>query len=249
MSSFDEMVDRVINESDIVMLIVDARNIFESINGNLQDKIRKKGKKLLYVINKIDLLSKEEQKKIKLRDSVMIGARKHIGTMRLLRKLMELSKGKEVTVGVIGLPNTGKSSVINALKGRHSAPTSKVSGFTHALQKIRINKNIMLIDTPGVFPYSPRHNLNFVLMGALDSEKIKDPEKTAANIIEAMEGKVEKFFDVERSYDEFETLENITIKKKMLKKGGVPDTYRMARMIIKMCQDGKIQKISKGNKN
>ena len=65
----------------------------------------------------------------------------------------DLGFGEEkFKVGVLGYPNTGKSSIINALKGRASAPTSPVSGYTKGMQWIRASKRMYLLDPPGVFP-------------------------------------------------------------------------------------------------
>ncbi|MDD5651270.1 MAG: 50S ribosome-binding GTPase [Candidatus Nanoarchaeia archaeon] len=234
-----ELVDSVIRNSDIVLIVLDARMIKDSMNKYIEDKIKRYRKKYLYVINKIDLISKEEQNKIDLENSVQISARLHINTLTLFRKIKEISKGKEVTVSVVGFPNTGKSAVINALKGRRSAPISPVSGYTKNLQRVRIDKNLLMVDTPGVFNYSNKKEI--VLLGVINVENLENPEYTATELIQSLNGQIEKYFDVEIKKDHFETLEEIAIKKHILKKGGLPDTKRMAVDIIRMCQKGKIK--------
>ncbi|SRR3989344_3175343 len=243
MANWRKIVDNVIYTSDIILLIIDARDTWVSRNRDLEYKIGQLGKKYIYVINKCDLLEEQDVRKIKMPNSIKISATLHSGTVRLLKKIIELSKGKEATVGVVGLPNTGKSSVINALKGRKSAPTSSISGFTKGLQKIRISKNIMMLDTPGVLPWGKRSSddIELVAIGTRDAGKIKDADMAAALMIERFNGKIEEFFGVEKCEDTYDTLENIALKKKILKKGGEPDAVRMGRRIIELCQRGDIR--------
>lgn len=225
--------------SDIVLVVLDARMVDKSMNKFIDNKIKKYGKRYLYVINKVDLISKREQDRIKLRNSIEISARNHVSTVRLLKKIRELAKGRPVTVGVVGFPNTGKSTLINALKGRRSAGTSSISGYTKALQMIRVTKDIMMMDTPGVLHYTK--NTDLLSIGVLNAESLKDPEMSAAKLIESLNGKIEAYFGVERKEDSFEILEDIALKKNMLKKGGLPDIKRMAIEIIRLCQKGKIK--------
>ncbi len=244
MASFNALVSNVVQQSDIVLVVVDARNIEESIHKDIEAKLIGMKKPFLYVINKCDLLTKQEQKQITLQNAVQISATKHLGTMRLLRKIMELAKGLHVTVGIVGYPNTGKSTIINALKGRHSAPTSPISGFTRSLSKVRINRKIIIIDTPGVFdhkPLSPSENIALVALGTVDPARLKDPEHTVMQLIETMNGRIEKYYGVKKSNDPLETLEAIALKKHMLLKKGLPDTIRMSKEIITQCQKGTIR--------
>ncbi|MBU0930223.1 MAG: 50S ribosome-binding GTPase [Nanoarchaeota archaeon] len=235
----NDLVDQVIRNSDIILIVIDARMINQSINKFIADKIKKYRKRYMYVINKIDLISKQEQNKINLENSIEISARNKISTVRLLNKIRELAKGKPITVGVVGFPNTGKSTLINVLKGRKSAGTSPISGYTKGLQNIRITKDIMIIDTPGVLHYT--NDVDLLALGVLNVESLKYPEVSAVKLIELLDGKIEAYFGVERKEDSFEILDDIAIKRNILKKGGVPDTNRMAIEIIRLCQKGKIR--------
>ena len=239
MGRTDDLLDEVIKNSDIILIILDARMINQSINKFIESKIEYYKKRYLFVINKIDLISKQEQNKINLKNSIEISARNYISTVRLLNKIRELAKGKPVTVGVVGFPNTGKSTLINVLKGRKSAGTSPVSGYTKVLQMVKITKDIMMIDTPGILHYT--NDTDMLAMGVLNAESLKDPEMSAVKLIESLDGKIEAYFGVERKEDSFEVLKEIAIKKNILKKGGVPDIKRMAIEIIRSCQTGKIK--------
>ncbi|MBD3313900.1 GTPase RsgA, partial [Candidatus Woesearchaeota archaeon] len=222
----EALVDRVIRNSDIILIVVDARRIEESTNRLIEIKVRKAGKKFLYVINKCDLVPKSEQKRIP--DSVRISARNRLGTLRLLRRVKSMADKQDVVVGVVGFPNTGKSTLINTLKGKKSAGTSPVAGYTRGLQKLRITKNILMIDTPGVLPYSKKKP-SYALIGAVDPDKLDDPEMAAADLIEGLDGRIEKHFGVRKLSDRMKTLEAIAKKKGVLKRGGEPDTKRMAK--------------------
>lgn len=241
MHKFDRIVNEVIARSDILLLVIDARRVEGSINRFLEKKLEKEGKKFIYVINKCDLITEEEQKKIKMKNSIQVSAMKHLSTMKLLRKIMEIGKGKKVSVGVIGYPNTGKSTVINALKGKHSAMTSSVSGYTKGKQKVKISQKITLIDTPGVIPYEDKEEIDSLIIGSIDANKVKDPELAAIQLIEELDGKIEDYFGVEKSEDAEETLEKIALKKNIVKKGKYPDTARMGKEIIMLWQKGKIR--------
>lgn len=238
MNRYEGRVEKVIRESDLLLIIVDARHPYKSLNKKLLNRVVRQHKKFLYVVNKIDLVTKEEQDMIRLPDAIFISAKKHIGTMRLLRKIREHAKGEDITVGVVGFPNTGKSSVINALKGKESAKSSSVSGLTRHLQKVRITKNVLMIDTPGVYSY---HHMDNVRIGAVDPDKIKEPEYAAAELIDELDGKVEAHFKVDRNEDALDTLEEIAVKMNIYKKGKVPDVRRMGVQVLRLWQKGKIR--------
>ncbi|MCK5023869.1 MAG: 50S ribosome-binding GTPase, partial [Candidatus Aenigmarchaeota archaeon] len=147
---------------------------------------------------------------------------------------------KKMFVGVLGYPNVGKSSLINMMKGRRSTGISPLSGKTKAKQVIKTSTTLYFIDTPGVTPYFEKDQLKFMFTNVTDYTKIKDPETMAERLMEKFPGKIEKFYGVSVNEDKRETIEAIAIKKHVLKKGGMPDTKRMAVTIIMKWQRGKL---------
>ena len=129
-SNFWQMVNKVIHQADILLEVVDARMITETRNLEIEERIHKLDKKLILVVNKADLVGLEilKKKKAQLRkegmDCIFLSARKHLGNTILKRRIMRFAEG-DTRIGVLGYPNTGKSSVINVLKGvSASHPTS-----------------------------------------------------------------------------------------------------------------------------
>lgn len=235
----------VIKQSDIVLMILDARAGKETVNSTILSMLE--GKKFLYVINKIDLVPESEWQALKktIKPSIAISSTKHLGTMMLLRKINEIAHGDEVVVGVVGYPNTGKSSLINALRNRASASVSPVAGHTKAIQKIRVSKHIVLLDTPGVLPYQDKRNENrrtvHEYLGTIDVHKLRDPDIVFNNLITEYPGMVEKYFGIEPGGDYEELLEVLCKKKNILRPGNKPDLPRMARQVLIEFQSGKMR--------
>jgi ribosome biogenesis GTPase A len=245
MANFWRVVNEVINKSDILIVVADARFPEESINSEILKKIDKK--KYMIVFNKIDLLGPVTKKRLnevskKFEFSMCVSAKQHCKTMVLLRKLNAIAQGKHVVVGVLGYPNTGKSSIINALKGKNSAPVSPRAGYTHGLQKIVVTEKITLIDTPGVIPYGERNNFDLqILIASKNIEELKDSECVAMRLMEGLDGVVEKYYGVEKQKDLDVTIEKIAMKLNLVKRGNVPDSCRASIRIIKDWQLGKIK--------
>jgi len=181
---YPEVMKDVVRISDIVLEILDARYIEETRNLEVEKDVLKKGKVLVYVFNKSDLVDiKELESQIPnwMRPYVFISATKNIGlkdikarikmeAKRILKNrgsvdsknkkdkddsiIKDLGSKKRIHVGVIGYPNAGKSSVINFITRRGVAKTAKQAGFTKGMQKIRMSENILILDTPGVIPES-----------------------------------------------------------------------------------------------
>ena len=160
------------------------------------------------------------------------------------------TKGKErgystVHVGVIGYPNTGKSSLINLLIGRASAKTGSEAGFTKGIQKLRLVKGIHLLDSPGVIPAEDYSMINeekiaqHVKVGGRSHNQVKDPEIALNEIVKSNKKDIEKFYDF-KFEDAEELIEVMGKKKGLLKRGGEVHGDRVARVILKDWQSGKI---------
>ena len=248
------MVNKVIDEANVLLLVLDARMVEETRNDEIEAKVKEAGKPLIYVLNKCDLVDKYvvEQYKSKIPNSVFISSKDHLGTTMLRTKIMIAAHRLglvKVKVGVLGYPNVGKSSVINALKGKGSAKTSSMSGYTRHLKNIRTSK-IMLIDTPGVIPYSDTSKTKgnktesahskHAFIGTIDHTKEKNPDIIAAQLITHFPGVIEGHYGVPIAEDAEETIEAIAQKYNLKSKGNLPDVLRCSRMILKDWQIGKI---------
>ena len=248
MANYWKIVNRVIYNADVLLLLLDSRMVNETRNPEIEEKIKKAGKTVIYVITKCDLVDKKFVEKYKriLRPSVFVSAKDHLGTSILREKMIIEGKRsvpdkKKITVGVLGYPNVGKSSLINALKGRRAASTSILSGHTRGVQKIKADNRIILLDTPGVIPNRENDANKHAFIGTIDYTKAKNPDLNVIELMVHFPGKIESFYGVEESEDKEETLEKIAIKKKVLKKGNNPDIENMSRRILRDWQKGTIK--------
>jgi hypothetical protein len=246
-TSFWKTVNQIIRQADIILEVLDARFIEETRNREIEQKAARFGKKIIYVINKSDLVSKYEliEAKKNLHPCVFISCTKHQGTSILKKTILKLGNRPKIRVGVLGYPNTGKSSLINSLKGRKSAPTSPLSGFTKSEQWIRIDPRIMMIDSPGVVPFGEKWELKHVLIATTDYSSAQDPDLLAMDLIKIYKGRIESHYGVKTQKDAEKTLEEIALKHRKIKKGGLPDIETMSRIMIKDWQAGRIRKAGK----
>jgi hypothetical protein len=251
---FPKIVKEMIDKSEIVVEVLDARFIEETRNPELEKHIKETGKKLIYAINKIDLINiLEVKKKLDERElfpHVFISCRERKGAKNLRNRIkIEASKIKtenpKLHVGVIGYPNTGKSSVINFLTGRGSAKTAKEAGFTKGVQKIKLSDNILIWDTPGVIPEKEleagNRRIKLAKIGVKAYDKVKDPDFFVAEIMKCYPGVFENFYGIKANGDSEMLIEELGRKRHLIKRGNEVDIDRTARTILKDWQDGKIK--------
>jgi len=254
---YPKIVLDLIKISDLVLEVLDARFPEETRNLELEELIKQNGKKVIYVLNKIDLVDvekkKEEMRKLKLYPYVLVSCRKRIGSTELRNRIKMEAKNvvldgnmKRVQVGVIGYPNTGKSSLINFLTGKNSAKTGAAPGFTKGMQKIRLTSEILILDTPGVIPDKDYSNTDskaisgHTKVGARSFDKVKDPDVAVAYLMKDYSKEIESFYGVDANGDSELLLEEVGKKNNLLKKGGVVDDDRAARLVLRDWQIGKI---------
>ncbi len=243
MHNFEGVVNKVIEKSDIVLEVLDARFIDETRNSKIEHKVKNKNKILIHVINKCDYVDKRHLDEIKkgLENCVFVSAKKYLGTTLLKQKIKTLAnknKIKKPIVGVVGYPNVGKSSIINVLKGTCSAKTSAEAGYTKAEQYLRVSKDFLMIDTPGVIAKG-KNEEELVLIGAKNPYTIEDPDLAVIKLIKNHPGLIEKRYGVEIKSDKEATIEDIALKLNLKKKGNLPDIERTARRILQDWISGK----------
>ncbi len=249
MANFWDIVNKVIQQSDVLLEVLDSRLPELTRNPEVEEKVKAAGKKLILVLNKCDLIGQKTAEKEKKRMSkeypvVFLSTKQHQGTKLLREAILMKEEKPEVTVGVLGYPNTGKSSLINVLKGRKAASTSAHAGHTRALQRIRVTNRIMMLDSPGVIPFEEKDEVKHVLIGAKMFSDIKNPDVSACELIGYLNTNfpnlLSSFYSVEGSDDSFTFLEQIAVKRNLKSPGDVFDTDKAARLVLQDWQLGKI---------
>ncbi len=252
---FPVAVRDMIRTCDIILEILDARAIEKTRNLELEKIVKENGKKIIWIINKADLVNINELKMnydfSELKPYVLFSSKSKVGKAKLREVLkIEVKRlkmhGKKARVGIIGYPNTGKSTLINSLAGGGKVKTSPESGFTKSISKIRFNKDILILDTPGVIPDSESSNESLLdlkkhaQISVKTFDKVKNPDLIVMEIMRKFPGKLQGFYNI-REDDVEIFLEKIAEKNNFLKKGGAFDVDRAARFVLKTIQEGKIR--------
>jgi len=252
---FPKLVLEVIKISDIILEVLDARFLEDTRNLEVEDEIRNAGKKIIYVLNKSDLVDKNKIKRkaeeFGIYPYVLISCTKRQGSRQLRERIKIEASRVETTydriqVGIIGYPNTGKSSLINLLTGKTSAAVGAEAGFTKGMQKIRLTADIMIIDTPGVIPsdsYSGKEEdiAKHAKVGARTYDKVKDPEFSVLKLFEKYSKQIESFYKINSDSNVETFLNELGKKRNFLKKGNEIDMDRTARIVLKDWQLGNIK--------
>ncbi|MCG2727283.1 MAG: 50S ribosome-binding GTPase, partial [Candidatus Methanoperedenaceae archaeon] len=193
MASNKMMVKDVIKKADILLEVIDARFPDETRNSEVERDVTRSKKPFIIVLNKCDLVSKEILEKTKSRLSkiaptVFVSSKERFGTTMLRHMILETAgiKWRDILVGSLGYPNTGKSSVINGVAGRHLAGTSSISGYTKGVQLIDGGSRIMFLDTPGVIPFGENDEYIQGILSVKDATHLHDPIGVAMKIIDKL---------------------------------------------------------------
>lgn len=174
--------------------------------------------------------------------------------IQLLRQFSTLhTDRKQISVGFIGYPNTGKSSIINTLRQKKVCQVAPIPGETKVWQYITLMKRIFLIDCPGIVPPSAKDTESDILFrGVVRVEHVSNPEQYIPDMLKKCERKhLERTYEIkgwtrfeedpsllERASTEF--IELIARKQGRLLKGGEPDESGVAKQILNDFNRGKI---------
>lgn len=159
--------------------------------------------------------------------------------------------GKPLRVMVVGIPNVGKSSFINKIAGRTKAKAENRPGVTRGNQWFTIDKQLELLDTPGVlWPKFDDHTVGerLAFTGAV-KDNILDTELLAIRLLEILsenyrELLTARFGELDFTLDSYELLCQIGKKRGMVIRGGETDTERAANMLLEEYRNQKIGNIS-----
>ncbi len=244
------LIKELMASSDVVLEVVDIRDPISTRSVRAESLALNLSKSLIIVLNKSDLVPREVAERWKeyfeslgLR-SIYISARDRLGTKVLRSEVRGMAK-RPLVIAVVGLPKVGKSTLINALKGRHSAPTSTLPGspgYTVRSQLYSIGRGIYLIDTPGLIP-SGSGDVESVIRSE-NIDKLNNITSVAVEFIK----KVLKFnktafievYGIEE-VDPYRILEVLAVKRGWVsKKDREPLLHEAAKAVIRDYFDGKI---------
>jgi hypothetical protein len=231
---------KVLKDANVILEVVDARIPFETRNSVVEKLAKERNKEIIIILNKSDLVPEDFVKKVKKEIEkdypvVIFSAKNGKGINEILKILKEYARKKKIIkVGVLGYPNVGKSSLINALKKRKVATTSPKPGMTRGQMLVKLDEDIFLIDTPGIITLELPEEL--AQKGAWIPDKLEDPVETAikflSKIIEKSPESLKKLYKVELQEDPVKMLEKIGEKLNYKVSGGEIDYERTAKKIL-----------------
>ncbi|KAJ1501009.1 GTPase required for pre-60S ribosomal subunit nuclear export and maturation [Coelomomyces lativittatus] len=238
---------KVIDSSDVVVYVLDARDPLGTRSAKIEKYLQKEcpHKHLLFVLNKCDLIPTRTtaQWVHYLSQSVPTLAfhasiTNPFGKGALIQVLRQYARlhpeKRQLSVGFIGYPNTGKSSIINTLKKKKVCNVAPIPGETKIWQYITLMKRIYLIDCPGVV--YPDHELSeseIVLKGIVRIENIKTPEDVVPELLARVQPEhLIKTYGIETWDHANDFLDQLAKKTGRLLKGGESDLSTTAKLVL-----------------
>lgn len=174
--------------------------------------------------------------------STAIGTENLMNILKNYARVQGEAKAKQqITVGVVGFPNVGKSSLINSLKRCRAAAVGNTPGVTKSMQEINLDKNIVLIDSPGVVLATQEQSDSLILRSAVRVEDIEDPVRPVEALINRIEkNELLKYYRIANFNSTEEFLGQVARKRGMLQAGGVANMDSASRAVIRDYMNGKL---------
>ena len=266
MTKAKRMMQEDIKLIDLVIELVDARIPMSSRNPDIDELGKNKAR--LILLNKSDLAEDKQNDawavyfKEKGYSVVKVNSKKGGGIKSIHGVIQEACKEKierdrkrgilnrPVRAMVVGIPNVGKSTFINALAGKACAKTGNKPGVTKGKQWIRLNKNVELLDTPGIlWPKFEDQTvgLRLAFIGSIKDE-ILNTEELAAEMIRFMKtyyrGVLAEKYAIIESDDPYQCLADIAKSRHCLLRGNELDMAKAAILLVDDFRSGKLGKIT-----
>ncbi|ODN97413.1 nuclear GTP-binding protein [Cryptococcus wingfieldii CBS 7118] len=296
--AFMRELRKVIERSDVIIQVLDARDPEGTRSRWVEEEVRKRdmqGKKLLAVVNKIDLVpranleawlkhlrhsfatmpfksSTQNQRQNLSQNSVLLSqpttvpgqqavyselpqTSSSLGAPALLHLLKQYALStphSSLTVGVVGYPNVGKSSMINSLKRSRACAVAAMPGKTRVVQEVVLDKGVKILDCPGVVledigihqegEEGRRKQAEIMLRNCVKAELVDDPIAPVEVILNKVDSaQLEKLYNIPPYENVRDFLIRIALTRGRLGKGGVPDLEASAVQVLRDWNSGRIQ--------
>lgn len=251
---------------ELIIELVDARAPMSSRNPDMDEIGR--GKFRLILLNKSDLADEKyntlwkayfKGKGFYVQE---INARSGAGVKKIMPLVQETCREKierdrkrgiinrPVRAMVVGIPNVGKSTFINSFAGKSCTRTGNKPGVTRGKQWIRLNKNLELLDTPGIlWPKFEDQKVGerLAMIGTINDE-ILQAEELAAAVVAYLKkeypGSLARRYEVNEDQELWHLMEEICINRRCLQKGQAPDLVRGSQMVLEDFRSGRLGRIT-----
>ena len=266
MTKAKRMMQENIKLIDLVIELVDARIPLSSRNPDIDELGKNKAR--LVLLNKADLAEDKwndawaEYFKKKGFSVVKVNSRKGGGIKSIQGVIREACAEKierdrkrgivnrPVRAMVVGIPNVGKSTFINALAGKACAKTGNKPGVTKGKQWIRLNKQVELLDTPGILwpKFEDQEvGLKLAFIGSIKDEVLQT-EELAAELIHFLRTAYPEVladkYDIEMDEDDYVVLNRIAKSRNCIVRGNELDTEKAALLLLDDFRNGKLGRLT-----
>lgn len=245
---------KVVDSSDVLLQVLDARDPMGTRCPYVEKYLKeeKPHKHLIFILNKVDLVPNwVTQRWVAILSAEYPTVAFHaslthpFGKGSLINLLRQFAKlhidKKQISVGLIGYPNTGKSSIINTLRSKKVCKVAPIAGETKVWQYITLMRRIFLIDCPGIVYPSAETDTEKVLKGVVRVELVQNPEDYIEEVIKRVRKEyLIKTYKVDGWDTATEFLEKMAARTGKLLKKGEPDVNQVARMVLNDWQRGKL---------
>ena len=258
-------VEEKIKLVDVIVELLDSRAPFSSVNDDLAKLIQ--NKKRVIVLSKNDLADKEQTKKwveyFKKDNDIVIdldlsqqnsGKTIQNAVVKVGKSIWDKQKARgmkpqPIKTMIIGIPNVGKSSLINRFAKRSAAGVENKPGFTRGQQWIKVSNEFVLLDTPGILPMNYENKkkaMNLALLGSI-REDILPTEDMARALVDFLRthypNSLKERFDVEEISDCDDVIRRVCEIRKLLS-NGTNDLERAYKLLLTEFKNGLLGQIT-----